>query len=196
ILGVTIVNDAVVVLETFPVDGYEFNLNPAVTISLFPAQGRQSFNVPAYDPATHPDGQQSLEVNGYTTGSYFDPARSGEGLFWEVAELPNGNRFAFFAWFTYAPDGRPTWIIGNVDVPVGVRTIQIPAFHFSGGGFAGAFNPANIVSRPWGNVSFTFRDCNNLTLQYTSTHNDANVPTGSGLRQWQRLSSINGFACM
>jgi hypothetical protein len=195
ILGVSIISDSTVVLETYPVDGFQFNLNPAVTISLFPNNRRESFSVAAYDPDTHPDGNLSLEVTGYTTGTYFDPTRSGEGLFWEVAERGDGTRFAFFSWFTYAPDGRPTWIIGNVDVPAGVRTIQIPAFHFSGGGFAGNFNPANIVSRPWGNVRFTFRDCNNLVLEFDSTHSDANVPTGEGTRLWQRLSAINGFVC-
>jgi hypothetical protein len=195
VLGVQIIGDTTIVLETFPVDGFQFDLNPAVTIALFPNGRRESFSVTAYDAATHPDGNLSLEVNGYTTGTYFDPARSGEGLFWEVAERSDGTRFAFFSWFTYAPDGRPTWIIGNVDVPAGARTIQIPAFHFSGGRFAGDFNPANIVSRPWGNVRFTFRDCNTLTLEYASSHSDANVPTGNGTRLWQRLSAINGFVC-
>jgi len=196
VLGVQIIGDTTIVLETFPVDGYQIDLNPAVTIALFPGGTRREvFNVAAYDPATHPDGLLNLEVNGYTTGTYFDPAHSGEGVFWEVAERADGTRFAFFAWFTYAPDGRPTWIIGNVDVPLGVRTIQIPAFHFSGGGFAGNFNPANIVSRPWGNVRFTFQDCNTLALEYVSTHSDPNVPTGDGTKQWTRLSSINGFVC-
>ena len=180
-------------------DGFQIDLNPAVTISLFPFYAnqtrREAFNVAAYDRQTHPDGTQALEINGYTTGTYFDPARSGEGLFWEVAERGDGTRFAFFSWFTYAPDGRPTWIIGNVDVPVGARTILVPTFSFTGGGFAGNFNPANIVSRPWGNVSFAFPDCNTLALTFASTHSDANVPTGDGQRLWSRLSSINGFVC-
>lgn len=199
VLGIRIIGDVTVVLETYPVDNFQIDLNPAVTISLFPFYAnqtrREAFNVVAYDRQTHPDGTQALEINGYTTGTYFDPARSGEGLFWEVAERGDGTRFAFFSWFTYAPDGRPTWIIGNVDVPVGARTILVPTFSFTGGGFAGNFNPANIVSRPWGNVSFAFPDCNTLALTFASTHSDANVPTGDGTRVWTRLSSINGFVC-
>src|SRR5205085_9991719 len=131
LLGVPIISDSTVVLETFPVDGFDIDLNPAVTISLFPTSGgttrRESFAIAAYNAATHPDGQLALEITGYTTGTYFDPTHAGEGVFWEVAERSDGSRFAFFSWFTYAPDGRPTWIIGNVDVPAGVRVIQIPA---------------------------------------------------------------------
>lgn len=189
--------DQVYVLELLP--GFPFDLNAAFTLYLDTIANNQvsrtTVSVPAYNPATNPDAALALEITGYQAGSWYDTAHGGEGILFDVGERADGTRFAFFAWFTYAPDGRPTWIIGNVDVPLGVRTIQIPAFHFSGGGFAGNFNPANIVSRPWGNVRFTFQDCNTLALEYVSTHSDPNVPTGDGTKQWTRLSSINGFVC-
>lgn len=188
-------DDATLVIEQF--QGFDFDLNQAFTLALDTQYGgqvrRETFVLPAYDAATHPDGARALEINGYTTGTYFDPQRSGEGLFWEVAERPDGTRFAFFSWFTYAPDGRPAWIIGNADVAVDARTLTVATFHFSGGGFAGDFT--TVERRPWGNVTFSFPNCNTLTLQYASTHSDANVPAGSGTRTWTRLSSINGFVC-
>jgi hypothetical protein len=196
VLGHSILSEAVLVLETIP--GIAFDLDAAFTLRLetFYLNATQPFqiNIPAYNAQTHPDANQALAIEGWLGGSWFDSARPGEGIFFEVAENPNGSRFVFFAWFTYGGDGRPYWLVGQGDAPATARTVEVATFYFSGGGFAGAFNPP-VTQRPWGTVSFTFPSCSRMNLQFRSTHSEAGVPSGTGTRVWSRLTNLNGLAC-
>jgi len=195
--GYSILGDAVLVLDVLPVGSFDFNA--AFTLSLDTVIGgstnRTNIQVPAYNAAAHPDSGLALEINGYLTGSWYDPARSGEGILFEVGERADGSRFVFFSWFTYDQDGDPYWLVGTTNVAVGARTITVPALYFDDGGFAGAFDPAGLENKPWGSVTFTFPTCNSLTLQFASTHADNDTPVGSGTRTWSRLSGVNGFLC-
>lgn len=197
--GFPLVRDETLVIEAFT-NGV-FDSDAAFTLALDTfyngATRRETFNVPAYNAATHPGGTQSLDINGYMTGNYYNAQRSGEGIFLEVGERrdTNATRFVFFAWFTYAPDGRAYWIVGSADVAVGARTVTIPTRFLGNGGFAGNFDPAMVTNEAWGGATLSFPDCNTMVLNFASTHSNAAVPSGSGVRTWTRLTDINGLVC-
>lgn len=151
--------------------------------------------VAAYQPSAYPENALSLRITGYLSGSWYDPAHGGEGIFLEIAENPDGSAFIFYAWFTYDSQGFPYWIIGQASVGQGARSVTVPSLIFQGGGFAGNFNPANLLNASWGNVTFSFPSCSTLTLQFQSTTSIQGVPSGSGTRTWSRLTTINGLAC-
>lgn len=154
-----------------------------------------TINVPAYNAANHPEGTLPLEITGYVSGSYFDAAKPGEGIVVEVGERTDGSRYAAFSWYTYDAAGAPIWLVGNVNVANGVRSVTIPASYLRGGGFAGNFDPGALNVQPWGTVTLTFPSCAALKLDFASGTPIAGVPTGSGTRTWVRAVDLNGFVC-
>lgn len=146
----------------------------------------------AYDATAYPESFQAIPIAGRFTGSWYDPAHPGEGIFLEVGENAEG-RFVFFAWFTYDQTGRPYWLVGQASVPAGARTVTIPTQYYVNGGFAGNFTAA--TGSPWGTVTMTFPSCNALTLGFQSGNVPAGIPSGSGTRNWVRLVNVDGYAC-
>ncbi|HET9482383.1 MAG TPA: hypothetical protein VFO79_00380, partial [Xanthomonadales bacterium] len=134
----TLLSEQVLVVDELP--SANFDLNAALTLSLATVVGNNlsvtDTPLTAYNAATHPDGTQNLEINGYLTGSWYDETHPGEGILFEVGEQPNRSRFVFFSWFTYDATGRPYWLVGNANVANDARTITIPTLYFGGGGFA------------------------------------------------------------
>jgi hypothetical protein len=121
-------------------------------------------NVPAYDPSQYPGGGQVRSPRGVDSGSYFDPARPGEGLFVEVGRVGN-RRVLFVSWYTY-DNGAPLWIIGNVDFPEGAESVTVPLQTFAGTGFGPAFNPANVTATAWGQATFRVLSCTELSFNW------------------------------
>ena len=123
------------------------------------------------------------------SGSWYDPARSGEGLILQF--LPNGK--ALVIWFTYPPAGEAAeqaWLITELGGVDGSKRRFNAVYRPQGGIFGDAFNPDNISSVVWGTMELEFRDCNMLTLRY------AGPPAfGSGERTMTRLTSLDQLAC-
>lgn len=120
--------------------------------------------VPAYDASQYPGGGMLRSPQGIDSGSYYDPARPGEGIFVEVGRVGN-RRVLFISWYTYQ-DGMPLWIIGNVDFPDGATSVTVPLLTFSGTGFGPAFNPAQVVSAAWGQATFRILSCTELSFDW------------------------------
>jgi hypothetical protein len=123
------------------------------------------------------------------SGSWYDPARSGEGLILQF--LPNGK--ALLIWFTYPPAGEAAeqaWLITELGSVDGSKLRFNAVYRPQGGVFGDAFNPDSISSVLWGTMELEFRDCNMLTLRYAG-------PTafGSGERTMTRLTSLDQLAC-
>lgn len=181
------------VLELGPNPSTQPDFDGAFTLNAV-ANGSTVFaaNIAAYDASQYPSSSLALAIGGRLTGSWYDPAHPGEGIFLEVGE--QGGTFVFLSWFTYAPDGRPYWIIGQAAVAEGARTVTVPMQYFAGGGFAGNFTSA--TGQQWGTVTLTFTGCNSLTLGFQSNALlPTNVPSGSGTRSWRRLVTVDGYAC-
>lgn len=170
-----------------------FDLDGVFTLSAV-SNGNTVFNatVTAYDASQYPDASLALAIGGRLSGSWYDPAHPGEGIFLEVGE--QGERFVFLSWFTYAPDGRAYWIIGQAAVPADARTVTVPMQYYVNGGFAGNF--ANATGQQWGTVTLAFPACDTLMLGFQSNALlPTDVPSGSGTRTWRRLVTIDGYAC-
>ncbi len=161
------------------------------------------FQITAYSPtqSTYPDAFAPLPLDGYVSGTWYDPNRSGEGMQIEVAEQLNGSgnvvRPFLFNWYTYDASGTPFWIAGDGIVdPANPTTVSTGAIYVLGGGFAGNFNPSSVTRTSWGNVSFQFVDCNTIKFTYQSASPlPAGVPSGSGTLTWTRNTNINGMSC-
>ncbi|HET9484178.1 MAG TPA: hypothetical protein VFO79_09500 [Xanthomonadales bacterium] len=199
--GHSIGGDVTLVLEATSGDRIDFNQAFRVELGTIVANQAflYAFDMPAYNAAQHPDGALALEITGYVSGSWYDPARGGEGMIVEVGERASGAKYAGFAWYTYDAQGNPSWIVGNQDLPTTgavPRTVTIPGLYLRGGGFAGNFNPSSLDARPWGTVTLTFPSCNAMRLDYASAATPPpGAPTGSGTRNWQRLVTLNGLPC-
>jgi len=144
----------------------------------------------AHTPAPEPSSTHAeYWVGPAVTGSWFDPARSGEGI---VIELLEDGSAALF-WFTYPPEGEPgdqAWMFAISD-DVDGDTIRFDAMRRpQGARFGAAFDPDDVVMADWGSVELQFHDCGRLTLRYQG-------PTafGDGQREMVRLTAVDELDC-
>jgi serine protease AprX len=122
-------------------------------------------------------------------GSWFDPARNGEG--WIIEILEDGS--AVLVWFTYPTADSPSrqdWLIAAGGRIEGSRIRFDDVQQLVGGRFGPAFDPDAIVSSHWGSIAIEFDDCANATLAYAGP-----AAYGSASRSITRLTSLRGIAC-
>jgi len=198
--------DTTYVLENYPYSGYGLTLfNYDFTLNIDPVidancTGCQSLNINGYNPdqQNYPAAFQNLPIDGYMSSSYFDPAHSGEGFLIDVIDNPGGTtRTVFVAWYTYDPLGIPFWLVSQGSVQVGSNTVTgAPVYYFDNGGFAGDFGSTSTLHN-WGTMSMSWADCNKVTFSYNGATDPTivNGPSGSGTRDWVRISDINGLNC-
>ncbi len=126
----------------------------------------------------------AASIDASYTGSWFDPAQSGHGLFLEV--LPNNQLLAW--WFTFSPDGQQSWF-GGVGAIVGNRA-NINVIRTTGGRFIPNFNPATVQNQPFGSMSLSFTDCRSGRVEF-------NLPEGygQGSMNLTRLTIPSGVQC-
>jgi hypothetical protein len=206
LIDTPIIDSETFVLENYPIQdlGY-FLFNNAFQIrfdnfyvdSNNNPIGRTTFNVGAYNPtqSTYPAAYQPLPINGYMTGSWYDPTHSGEGILTQVFELPTGRLFNL-TWYTYAAAGIPFWLTASGTFNIGDTSVQnMTTTYVTGGGFAGGFTPP-VTSNAWGKMSVQFTNCQSMTFTYNgSTPNVTGGPGGSGTKTFTRLGSINSLGC-
>ncbi len=122
------------------------------------------------------------------TGSWYNPAQSGQGFNVEV--LP-GNTFVAF-WYVFDDTGKNLWLTGAGGYGGNSVTLNMTAT--SGGAFPPAFDPTKIARNPWGTLTLTFSDCNNAVASWTS--NDATqLRFPNGTMPIKRLTSVDTLAC-
>ncbi len=124
------------------------------------------------------------------TGSWYNPAQSGQGFNIEV--LPN-NQIGVY-WYTFDQSGNNLWLTGvgvyGGDFP---NTASIPLTITTGGFFPPKFDPNAITRNPWGQLTITFSDCNTAQAVWTPTILGSGF--GSGSSPITRLTSIAGLSC-
>lgn len=118
------------------------------------------------------------------TGTWYDPAQAGHGLFVEV--LNGGQLLAW--WFTFGPDGQQSWFGGAGTIAGNRATIQV--VRTLGGRFIPNFDPALIQNQPFGTLELSFADC-------ASGRVDFDLPQGygRGSMQLRRLTVVAGVTC-
>jgi predicted alpha/beta superfamily hydrolase len=103
---------------------------------------------------------------GAMSGSWWDASRGGEGQF-ITFESAGARNVVYLAYFTYTPDGRGTWHVGNVDYTPGAASISIPLVTGSGARFGSAFNAADVRTTPAGTATLEFVGCNQMRMRHT-----------------------------
>ncbi len=91
------------------------------------------------------------------SGSYFNAARSGEGIQLQVIEVPGSTmQRAVIAFYTYDPQGRQLWLVGVAeDVPAGGGNVVFELVRAEGAVFGDTFDPAAVRRIPWGTLTVT-----------------------------------------
>jgi hypothetical protein len=130
-------------------------------------------------------GADPVGPRGDFSGTWYNPAQSGHGLFVEV--LDRGQ--AAVAWFTFDPAGAPIWLYGLVEVrqPGLVGTLMT----VSGGQFPPAFDPAQVSQAPWGEIEFRVLGCDAAELHWSAL----DPAYGSGTLALGRLTELQGQRC-
>lgn len=114
-----------------------------------------------------------------SSGSWYDPARSGEGFNIEIFR-PAGSQedHAMVYWYTYEPGtGKPLWLVGS-----GPAESDIPLYSTSGGRLGATTNPDTVVSRYWGKLRMSdpmsgyMEWCNDYLQLYYSPE-DPSIPS-------------------
>lgn len=125
---------------------------------------------------------------GYS-GSWFDPARAGEGFTLEILE--DGS--AVVVWFTFPPAGstaRQSWILGQNGRVSANRIVFEDVYTARGARFGAAFDPAAVALTRWGRLEFTFSSCTQGTMAYQGAPG-----FGSGGHALQRLTTLDELDC-
>lgn len=129
----------------------------------------------------------AASLTGVVSGSWWNAARSGEGQF-ITFETVGSRNVAYVAYFTYTPEGAATWLVGNVDIPIGARSVAIPLVTGSGARFGAAFRPGDVRVEAAGTATLTFTGCDGLTLAYAGTQSFTHGLT-------RLVGPLNGLGC-
>ena len=133
------------------------------------------------------NGARTLEGLRQRGGSWFDPARNGQG--WNLEPLPDGRTLVY--WFTYDADGEQAWTVGEASGS-GTRLVVEPNLRPTGARFGAAFDPAQVQVAPWGRLEIEFSSCNDGIARYASS----DAAFGSGTLHAARLSLLAASACI
>ncbi len=121
------------------------------------------------------------------SGSWYDPAQSGHGIFTEV--LGSGaNRQMLAIWYAYL-NGEQRWMTALG--PIAGNSATLTATITAGADFPPAFNPAAVTSQPWGTMTFTGIDADHANWSWSSSV----AGFGSGTLNLTRLSALSGSDC-
>lgn len=136
----------------------------------------------------------SINVGGYLSGNWYNPDQGGHGFQLEFTK----DAGLLAIWFVYSPDGTAqNWIYGQGAYDTTKNTVTVPAVLYVGAKFPPNFDPTKVVRLGgdlWGNMTFTFTDCNHGTVSWHSDlagYNNAN-DTPLALT---RLTQIDGTSC-
>jgi hypothetical protein len=123
------------------------------------------------------------------SGSWFDPARSGEGIILQV--LPDGRAFAI--WFTFPAAGEAdgaAWLLATEGVRDGDTLRFAEVLQPRGARFGDAFDAGAVNFAAWGSLNLQFDHCGAMTASWQGPSG-----YGSGSRTLQRLSVIEELDC-
>ena len=136
----------------------------------------------------------SINLGGYLSGNWYNPDQGGHGFQLEFTR----DSGLLAIWFVYTPDGTgQSWIYAQGPYDTTKNTVTVPAVIFTGAKFPPQFNPADVHQQGgglWGNLTFTFSDCDHGTVSW---HSDAAGYNGANDTPLAlvRLTAVAGTAC-
>ena len=133
--------------------------------------------------------QVSLTEGG-ASGSWFNLARDGEGIFVEIVKTDGLPRISV-AWFTYDLQGFQMYLTGVGDLTSDQTTVTISVQVTNGPKFGSAYNPIDLNRQDWGTITLNFNTCGSGVLSYASTVEGY----GTGGIDLSRLTSLEQVRC-
>lgn len=107
----------------------------------------------------------ALAFDGTLTGSWYDPARSGEGLVLEFGNI-QGAPGIFISWYAHV-DGEQLWLTSNFDnYTPGDDQLTSDLIVTEGASFGEDFDAGDVTRSTWGSVQLTRTECGKLALNY------------------------------
>jgi len=128
-------------------------------------------------PGAEPDGRPWQR-----SGTYYDPARSGEGFQVQQFRGAGNGWLSAVTWFTFDNDRRPMWLlgVGNVDGD----QLDIELLRPTGTQFGDDFSASEVMRTPWGHARLVFEGCDRARLSWQAL----DPAYGSGVLDAQRLT--------
>jgi hypothetical protein len=127
-----------------------------------------------------------IPVQSGNSGSWFDPARDGEGFLLEVDQ--NNQLVAY--WFTYDENGEQQWVVGAGSADGDDNNqVTVPVIATSGPMFGDDYDPADFEQTNWGTLTFEFGSCDTLRVDYDT------IDFGSGSISLIPLTVQRNSAC-
>ncbi len=128
------------------------------------------------------------------SGNWFDPSANQGGHGFQIEILPDNGILAI--WFVFNPAGTAqNWIYSQGSYVPGTSTVTVPAFLEQGGAFPPNFDSRKLSVPEWGSLQFTFSDCNNGTVTWTSNATSAAAGYANTSFPIKRVTSIAGTTC-
>lgn len=122
------------------------------------------------------------------SGSFFDPARSGEGVI--VEWLTDGTALLIF--YTYDAQGNQFWTISDTVSIDGSTLTANMLYPEATTSFGAAFNGNEISMANWGTITLEYQPgCNAVKLSYNSVVSGF----GAGSYDYARLTKLDGTNC-
>lgn len=126
-------------------------------------------------------------IAGCHSGSWYDPAQSGHGVFIELIGPPQ-QRLMVAIWYAYL-NGEQRWMTALGPVSGNSATLQAQLTR--GADFPPAFRSTDVVSEDWGTMQFTALDADRARWTWNSNL----TGFGSGSLDLQRLTRLAGYDC-
>ncbi len=121
------------------------------------------------------------------SGTWYDATQPGHGVFVEV--LGSGaNRQMIAVWYAYL-NGEQRWM--TAAGPITGDRAQLSATITRGAQFPPAFRASDVISEPWGTMTFIAQGANSASWQWSSTQ----PGFGSGTLALSRLTTLTGRDC-
>lgn len=130
--------------------------------------------------------QSNFNVQPGTSGAWFDPAKDGQGFLLQILDA----RTALTVWYTFDPQGNQAYLVGVGEIQ-GNRIVMTNLSRTRGARWGAAFDPAQVVREDWGDITFTFANCDRGTVVYTPGTSGWPADT----LNLQRLTAPRGIGC-
>jgi hypothetical protein len=96
---------------------------------------------------------------GSVTGSWYDPATSGQGFLLH----PVDDQRTVLTFYGFDNDGKPLWLTGVAENTLETGTKQDVTMYVTSGGNFGSFTRDDITESDWGTLTINFADCGHAT---------------------------------
>lgn len=130
-----------------------------------------------------------MNISAAMTGAWYDPDQAGQGF--DLQVIDGQPQQLLVSWFTFAPGGGATWIVGSGPISGNRADIQAAQTVGPGAQFPPNFDARNVSQQLWGTISFVFDDCNHAQVSWHAA--DARYPDGT--MSLTRLTQAAGLSC-